>query len=145
MQLFRALRIPTDKIPECKPHIKAGEYLKLYRFSEKDFTESGAVFNGPHPETGEDLFVAEEPHPEGAPAHDLPPQLAVFAPSFAPEEIVEIANTLRDKAGLPKQPAGNVAEVRYGAGRPSRAAGPTRFRGRTRSSRCRDGPRADGR
>ena len=45
----------------------------------------------------------------GAPAHDLPPQPAVFAPSFAPEEIVEIANKLRDKAGLPKQPAGNVA------------------------------------
>src|SRR5689334_23087570 len=109
MKLFPAPRIPTDKIPECKPHIKAGEHLKLYRFSEKDFTESGAVFNGPHPETGEDLFVAEEPHPEGAPAHDLPPQPAVFAPSFAPEEIVEIANKLRDKAGLPKQPAGNVA------------------------------------
>jgi len=109
MKLFPAPRIPTDKIPECKPHIKAGEHLKLYHFSEKDFTESGAVFNGPHPETGEDLFVAEEPHPEGAPAHDLPPQPAVFAPSFAPEEIVEIANKLRDKAGLPKRPAGNVA------------------------------------
>src|SRR5689334_3046702 len=109
MKLFPAPRIPTDKIPECQPHIKAGEHLKLYRFSEKDFTESGAVFNGPHPETGEDLVVAEEPAPDGAPAHDLPPQPAVFAPSFAPEEIVEIANKLRDKAGLPKQPAGNVA------------------------------------
>jgi hypothetical protein len=54
--------------------------------------ESGAVFNGPHPETGEDLVVAGEPHPE-----------------VAPEEIVEIANKLRDKAGLPKKPAGNVA------------------------------------
>jgi manganese catalase len=109
MKLFPAPRIPTDKIPECQPHIEAGEHLKLYRFSEKDFTESGAVFNGPHPETGEDLVVAEEPAPEGAPAHDLPPQPAVFAPSFAPEEIVEIANKLRDKAGLPKKPAGNVA------------------------------------
>jgi Mn-containing catalase len=109
MKLFPAPRIPTDKIPECQPHLKAGEHLKLYRFSEKAFTESGAVFNGPHPETGEDLFVAEEPAPEGAPAHDLPPQPAVFAPSFAPEEIVEIANRLRDKAGLPKKPAGNVA------------------------------------
>src|SRR5690349_10602815 len=108
-KLFPSPRIPTEKIPECQPHIKAGEHLKLYRFSEKDFTESGAVFNGPHPETGEDLFVAEEPHPEGAPAHDLPPQPAVFAPSFAPEEIVEIANKLRDKAGLPNQAAGDVA------------------------------------
>jgi hypothetical protein len=33
----------------------------------------------------------------------------VFAPGFAPEEIAEIADKLRSKAGLPKQPAGNVA------------------------------------
>jgi Mn-containing catalase len=109
MKLFPAPRIPTDKIPECRPHIEAGEHLKLYRFSQDAFTESGAVFNGPHPETGEDLVVAEEAHPAGAPAHDLPPQPAVFAPGFAPEEIAEIADKLRSKAGLPKQPAGNVA------------------------------------
>ena len=55
MKLFPSPRIPTDKIPECKPHIKRGEHLKLYRFSAKDFQELAAVFNGPHPETGEDL------------------------------------------------------------------------------------------
>ena len=42
--------------------------------------ELAAVFNGPHPETGEDLEVADEVQPEGAPAYDLPPQTAVFAP-----------------------------------------------------------------
>jgi Mn-containing catalase len=30
MKLFPSPRIPTDKIPECKPHIKRGEHLKLY-------------------------------------------------------------------------------------------------------------------
>ena len=106
---FPMPRIPTDKIPECKPHIKRGEHLKLYRFSPEDFQELAAVFNGPHPETGEDLQVADEAQPEGAPAHDLPPQTAVFAPGPAPEEIAEIAAKLRQAADLPKEPTGTVA------------------------------------
>jgi Mn-containing catalase len=109
MKLFPTPRIPTEKIPECKPHIERGEHLKLYRFSQEDFQEVGAVFNGPHPETGEDLVVAEEPQPEGAPAHDLPPQAAVFAPDYAPMEIAEIAQKLRKQAGLPDKPTGVVA------------------------------------
>jgi len=109
MKLFPAPRIPTDKIPECKPHIERGEHLKLYRFSVEDFQEIAAVFNGPHPETGEELEVAEEPQPEGAPAYDLPPQPAVFAPGPDPEEIKEIADKLRKAADLPKEPTGVVA------------------------------------
>ena len=80
MKLFPSPRIPTDKIPECQPHIKRGEHLKLYRFSPEDFQEIKAVFNGPHPETGEDLMIADEISPEGAPPFDLPSQPAVFAP-----------------------------------------------------------------
>jgi Mn-containing catalase len=110
MKLFPTPRIPTDKIPESKIHIDRGEHLKLYRFSQDAYNEVAAVWNGPHPETGEPLVVAEEPHPEGAPAHDLPPQPDVFAPSFAPEEIVEIAAKLRAQAGLPKSPSGEVSD-----------------------------------
>src|SRR3954451_22682492 len=89
-KLFPTPRIPTDKIPECKPHIKRGEHLKLYRWSPDDFKELSAVFNGPHPETGEPLEVAEEIHPEGALANDLPPQEALFAPGPDAGEIEEI-------------------------------------------------------
>ncbi|HVX32716.1 MAG TPA: manganese catalase family protein [Solirubrobacterales bacterium] len=108
-KLFPTPRIPTDKIPECKPHIKRGEHLKLYRWSPDDFKELAAVFNGPHPETGEELEVAEEIHPEGALANDLPPQEAVFAPGPDVGEIEEIAQNLREAAGLPKDPPGEVA------------------------------------
>jgi len=108
-KLFPSPRIPTDKIPECKPHIKRGEHLKLYRWSPNDFQELSAVFNGPHPETGEELEVAEELHPEGALAYDLPPQPAVFAPGPEAGEIEEIAQQLRKAAGLPKEPTGEVA------------------------------------
>jgi manganese catalase len=107
--LFPTPRIPTDKIPECKPHIKRGEHLKLYRWSPDHFQELAAVFNGPHPETGEELEVAEEIHPEGALAYDLPAQPAVFAPGPESGEIEEVAQKLREAAGLPKEPTGDVA------------------------------------
>ena len=110
MKLFPSPRIPTEKIPECQPHIERGEHLRLYRFSQEDFQEVAAVFKGPHPETGEELEVADVPHPIGAPAHDLPPQPAVFAPDYAPEEIAQIAQKLRKQAGLPKEPTGQVSD-----------------------------------
>ena len=109
MKLFPSPRIPTDKIPECQPHIKKGLHRTLFRFSPDDFQEVKAVFNGPHPETGEDLIVSDEPAPEGAPAFDLPAQEAVFAPGPDPDQIAEVAAKLRDAAGLPKKPSGNVA------------------------------------
>jgi Mn-containing catalase len=108
MKLFPAPRIPTEKIPECRPHIERGDHLRLYRFSPSDYHELAAVFNGPHPETGEELEVFDDP-PEGVPPRDLPAQPAVFAPDYAPEEISEIAEKLRVSAGLPKEPTGEVA------------------------------------
>jgi Mn-containing catalase len=108
MKAFPSPRIPTEKIPECQPHIERGEHLKLYRFSPKDYLELAAVFNGPHPETGEELKVVDEA-PEGFAPNDLPPQPDVFAPDYAPEEIAEIATRLRKAAGLPENPTGVVA------------------------------------
>ncbi|HEX2106027.1 MAG TPA: manganese catalase family protein [Solirubrobacteraceae bacterium] len=107
-KMFPSPRIPTDKIPECQPHIQRGDHLRLYRFSPDDYKEIVAVFNGPHPETGEDLTVIDHA-PEGAPPVDLPSQPAVFAPDYAPEEIAQIAEKLRQAAGLPKEPTGVVA------------------------------------
>jgi Mn-containing catalase len=108
-KLFPTPRIATEKIPECRPHLDAGLHRKLYRFSPRDYLEIIAVFNGPHPETGEELVV-EDAIPEGAPWRDLPPQPAVFAPDYAPEEIAEIAQRLRNMAGLPDRPSGEVAD-----------------------------------
>ncbi len=107
-KLFPSPRIPTASIPECQPHIQRGDHRRLYRFSPSDYQEIIAVFNGPHPETGEDLQVVDQP-PEGALFNDLPAQPAVFAPDYAPEEIAEIAQRLRKQAGLPDKPQAEVA------------------------------------
>ena len=114
MRLFPSPRIPTDKIPECRIHMERGDHLRLYRFSPTDYEELEAVFNGSHPETGEDLVVIDEA-PDGELAHDLPPQPAVFAPDYAPEEIAEIAARLREQAGLSKEPTGMVADLQASA------------------------------
>jgi Mn-containing catalase len=108
-KLFPTPRIPTDKIPECQPHIQKGEHLKLYRFSPKDYKEIVALFSGPHPETGEELVVVDGP-PEGVAPQDLPPEPAAFAADYAPEEIAEIAQKLRKSAGLPDKITGIVAD-----------------------------------
>jgi Mn-containing catalase len=98
-KMFPTPRIPTDKIPECQSHMKRGDHLRLYRFSPEDYREIVAVFNGKHPETGEELEVVDGP-PEGAEPNDLPAQPAVFAPDYAPEEIGEIAQRLKKAAGV---------------------------------------------
>ena len=109
MRLFPSPRIPTDKIPESKRHMDRGEHLKLYRFSPDDYNELRAVFNGPHPERPDEELIVVDQAPPGVPAHDLPPQTAVFAPDYAPEEIAAIARKLRKRAGLSDTPLGEVA------------------------------------
>ena len=116
MKLFPSPRIPTDKIPESRVHMDRGEHLKLYRFSPEDFQELAAVFNGPHPERPDEQLTVIDGWPEGVPAHDLPPQPAVFAPDYAPEEIAEIARKLRSAAGLSDEPTGVVASTSANGG-----------------------------
>jgi Mn-containing catalase len=130
-KLFPGPRIPTEKIPECRPHIDRGDHLRLYRFSPSDYLELAAVFNGQHPETGEELVVVAEA-PEGAPPRDLPAQPAVFAPDYEPEEIAEIAAKLRREAGLSEKPTGVVSKEERRTTRSSPAKPPAKARGKAR-------------
>ena len=132
MKLFPSPRIPTDRIPECRPHIERGEHLRLYRFSPDDYQELVAVFNGPHPETGEELEVVDKA-PEGVPPNDLPSQPAVFAPDYAPEEISKIAAKLRQQAGLSKEATGLVGALKPRKRSKNGASSRSKPRARTRS------------
>src|SRR3954451_21679983 len=125
-KMFPTPRIPTDKIPECKPHIQRGDHLRLYRFSPSDYQELAAVFNGPNTETGEPLEVVDEA-PRGVPPRDLPTQPPVFAPGspplkppvfapdYAPEAIAEMGRNNVDRAGLPTAPPGLVVDLQGAA------------------------------
>jgi Mn-containing catalase len=114
-KMFPTPRIETAKIPECQPHIQRGDHKRLYRFSPDDSRELTAVFNGVHPETGDELEVVDGP-PEGAAPNDLPPQAKAFVPDPHPEEIAEIATRLRTAAGLPKEASGEINVPASGPG-----------------------------
>ena len=101
MKLFPSPRIPTDKIPECQPHIERGEHLKLYRFSRGRLPRGRAPCStGRIPETGEELVVADEPHPERRARARPAAAAGRVRTDYAPEEIGEIAQRLRKEAGL---------------------------------------------
>ena len=109
MKMFPTPRIATDKIRSRGRTSKRASTQAL-PVLPGGLPGGRGVWNGEHPETGDELVVADVPHPVGAPAHDLPPQPAVFAPDYAFEEIAEIAQKLRKQAGLPDKPTGLVSE-----------------------------------
>jgi manganese catalase len=108
-KLFPTPRIPTDKIPQSKKHIDKGLHKVLYRFSPDDYREITAVFRGPHPETGEEPMVEDGP-PESALPRDLRPQLAVFAPDYAPEGSPRSPRSCARTPGSPTSPTAAVAK-----------------------------------
>ena len=59
-KMFPVTAHPDGEDPRVPAAHRAGEHLKLYRFSPDDYREIVAVFNGPHPETGEELVVVDE-------------------------------------------------------------------------------------
>ncbi|MCW2962620.1 MAG: manganese catalase [Thermoleophilia bacterium] len=110
-KLFPGPRVPSMSIKESRPYIERGDHRRLYRFSPDDYRELAAVFNGNHPETGEPLEVVDEDPSVRPIPTDLPSQNDVFSPGYSTEEIKEIADQLRKKAGLPDQPIGDVTPV----------------------------------
>ena len=100
-KMFPTPRIPTEKIPECQPHIEAGEHLKLYRFSPERLPGDRRGLQRPAPGDGRGARGRRRGRRRAPCRTTCPPQPAVFAPDYAPEEIAEIAQKLRKKAGLP--------------------------------------------
>jgi manganese catalase len=121
MKMFPSPRIPTEKIPESQPHIERGEHTKLYRFSEEDFHEVAAVWNGTHPETGDELVVANLPHPEGVPAHDLPPQPASSLQAIRSRRSPRLRRSCASRPACPTSPPESSRRSRRGSSKASSA------------------------
>lgn len=77
-----------------------GIHRKLYRFSPDDYRDIEKVWTGTHPDDGSEVEVVDGP-PEGAsgtmPLREVTEE---FAPAYEPDEIQEIAQRLRDGAGV---------------------------------------------
>ena len=126
MKMFPAPRIPTDKIPECKPHIKRGDHLRLYRFSPERVPGTGGRLQRPASGDRRGTGSIDEP-PEGCPRTTCRPSRRCSLPTTRPRRSPRSRRSSATQAGLPKAPTGEVAN---GAG--SKAKSRTTRRAKSR-------------
>ncbi len=69
----------NKKFPEAMVHEAKGIHRIMYRWSPEDYRELDKIWNGPHPEDGEELIV-QDGMPEGAPWPDLDEEPQLTAP-----------------------------------------------------------------
>jgi len=85
--------ISNKKFPEALKLEDQGLHRIMYRFSPTDFKELNQVWNGPHPEDGQELIV-EDNIPEGFDPPDLPEEPQLTAPGIDMEMFAETAKKL---------------------------------------------------
>ena len=107
-KLFPSPNIPTDEDPRVQAAHQAQACTRSSTASRRATTSSWRPCSTDRTPRPARSWPSRTEMPEGAPWNDLPPQPAVFAPDYAPEDIAEIAAKLREAAGLPKEPTGVV-------------------------------------
>ncbi|RRA97539.1 manganese catalase family protein [Larkinella rosea] len=88
--------LSNDAFPEARKFMENKLHLKLYTFSQDDYQQAGLIWNGPHPDDGQEVEVVFG-SPEGFPAPDLDeePQLnAPGADDIDPQMFADIAKKL---------------------------------------------------
>ncbi|AQG80819.1 manganese catalase family protein [Spirosoma montaniterrae] len=88
--------LSNDPFPEARKFMDQQMHLKLYSFSQDDYTQAGIIWNGEHPEDGQPLEFIQGAIP-GYPAPDLDeePQLnAPGADEYDPQMFADIAKKL---------------------------------------------------
>lgn len=107
VEMSKMLPIPNignASFPEARKFMEEGSHLKLYHFSPGHYTAAAEIWNGPAPEAyhenvgGKTEFEFIDAPPEGGDLTQLAGIASSFAPNYAPEEIMEIAAKLYDKA-----------------------------------------------
>ncbi len=86
-------KIENSSFPEARKYEESGQHRKLYRFSLEDYRDILRIWKGAHPQDGQPLEVVDGT-PPGGPQLDLDEAPEASIPSFAPEELHEIAQRL---------------------------------------------------
>ena len=96
--------IANKTFPEARQFMELGLHMNLYRFSMKDYAECASIWEGEAPAEYHEgvgpnrTFKFIDAPPEGGDLTHLAGIASSFAPNYAPEEIMEIANKLYAKA-----------------------------------------------
>jgi Mn-containing catalase len=93
--LFPIPDISNQKFPEARVLEEQGLHRIMFRFSPEDYRELAQVWNGPHPEDGQELVV-EDAIPEGTPPPDLEEQPQLTAPGVDMEMIRDMMGWLEN-------------------------------------------------
>lgn len=89
-KLFPIPDISNKKFPEARKLEEKGLHRVMFRFSPDDYREITKIWNGPHPEDGEELIV-EDAIPVGATPPDLEEEPQLTAPGIDPELLADMA------------------------------------------------------
>jgi Mn-containing catalase len=98
--------VSNKKFPEARKHEEEGLHRILFRFSPEDYTRMGEIWNGPHPEDGQEVTVSDE-IPQGMPWPDLDEEPQLCSPGVDPDMIKYFAQSL----GGPKSAVEEGAEA----------------------------------
>ena len=107
VEMSKMLPLPNignRMFPEARKFMEQNLHLDLYQFSPKDFKECATIWEGEAPAAYHEgvgtrtNFEFVDAPPSGGDLVDLAGIASSFAPNYAPEEIMEIANKLYNKA-----------------------------------------------
>jgi Mn-containing catalase len=100
VDMKKMLPIPNlqpEQIPESRPFLAEGMHRRLYRFSPEDYAEVGSIWQGQALDGSGPLEVIDGP-PTGGPQYEIDGISEAFIPDYHPQEILEIAQKLYQKA-----------------------------------------------
>lgn len=100
VDMKKMLPIPNlqpEQIPESRPFLEEGWHRRLYRFSMSDYDEIRQIWQGDALDGSGPLEVRDGP-PDGGPMQPLEAMPEAFIPDYHPQEILEMAQKLYQKA-----------------------------------------------
>lgn len=99
VELTKLLPIPNlsnNAFPEARKFMENNLHLKLYTFSKEDYQTAGLIWNGTHPDDGQEVEVVFG-SPEGFPVPDLEAEPQLNAPGddeIDPEMFTDMARKM---------------------------------------------------
>jgi Mn-containing catalase len=115
LRVYEMVEHPAAKALTGYLLVRGGVHQVAYARALENLTGANMTKLFPTPRIATEKIPECRP-PEGALPNDLPPQPKAFVPDPHPEEIAEIAQKLRQQAGLPKEPTGEVNMPASGQG-----------------------------
>ena len=126
--------ISNQKFPEARIHEEKGLHRVLFEFNNGDYKRVGEIWNGPHPEDGQELEVQNE-IPEGFEWPDLEEEPQLASPGVDPDMLAYFAKQLGGDTPTNETEQASTSAARRPS--PVRGTSPIPARGERKARRSR--------